>query len=56
MKNEQCLSHTEELASHPYEIDILLLSPTYEIATALCHTGELVSPPYEITIVATSYG
>ena len=54
MKNEQCLSHTEELVSHPYEIDIL--SPTYDIATALCHTGELVSPPYEITIVATSYG
>ena len=56
MKNEQWLSHTEELVSHTYEIDILLLSPTCEIATALCHTGELVSPPYEITIVATSYG
>ena len=25
-----------------------MLSPTYELATALCHTDEIVTPTYEI--------
>ena len=33
-----------------------MLSPTYEITTALSHTDELISPPYDIAIVAISYG
>ena len=33
-----------------------MLSPTYEITTALSHTGELISPPYDIAIVTISYG
>ena len=33
-----------------------MLSPTYEIATALSHTDELISPPYDIAIVTISYG
>ena len=33
-----------------------MLSPTYEITTALSHTDELISPPYDIAIVTISYG
>ena len=33
-----------------------MLSPTYEITTALSHTDELISPPYDIAIVTFSYG
>ena len=33
-----------------------MLSPTYEITTALRHTDELISPPYDIAIVNISYG
>ena len=33
-----------------------MLSPTYEITTALSHTDELISPPYDIEIVTISYG
>ena len=33
-----------------------MLSPTYEITTALSHTDELISPPYDISIVTISYG
>ena len=33
-----------------------MLSPTYEITTALSHTDELISPPYDIVIVTISYG
>ena len=32
-----------------------MLSPTYEITTALSHTDELISPPYDIAIVTISY-
>ena len=33
-----------------------MLSPTYEITTALRHTDEWISPPYDIAIVTISYG
>ena len=33
-----------------------MLSPTYEITTALSHTDELISHPYDIAIVTISYG
>ena len=33
-----------------------MLSPTYEITTALSHTDELIGPPYDIAIVTISYG
>ena len=33
-----------------------MLSPTYEITTALSHTDELISRPYDIAIVTISYG
>ena len=28
-----------------------MLSPTYELATALCHTDEIVTPTYEIGVL-----